>query len=182
MIAYHDDEWGTLIHGERELFEFLVLEGAQAGLSWETILNKRAGYRKAFDGFDVGRVAAYDDGDVARLLADDAIVRNRLKVVSAITNARAALALRETDGGLDAYFESWRAAARDEHRPPRDASAIPVDTPVSSALSRDLKKRGFAFVGPIVMYSFMQATGFINDHTAGCYRAEKRHKRKTSEG
>ncbi len=173
MIAYHDDEWGTPIHGERELFEFLVLEGAQAGLSWETILNKRGGYRNAFDGFDVDRVADYDDGDVARLLADPAIVRNRMKIVSAIANARAVRTLRETHGGFDAYLAPWRTAARNEHHAPPDAEAIPVDTPVSIALSRDLKKRGCTFVGPVVIYSFMQATGFINDHTAECYRSEE---------
>lgn len=167
--AYHDKEWGVPLHDETALFEFLVLEGAQAGLSWLTILKKREGYRRAFHGFDAERVARYGEADTARLLADPGIVRNRLKVAAAITNARATLKVREEFGGLDAYF--WRFV---DGRPIRNAwndlSEIPARTALSDAISRDLRKRGFKFVGSTIVYAHMQATGMVNDHTVDCFR------------
>jgi DNA-3-methyladenine glycosylase I len=157
------------LHDERALFEFLVLEGAQAGLSWLTILKKREGYRRTFANFDVERVARYGEAEVARLLADPGIVRNRLKVAAAIGNARATLALRETFGGLDAYF--WRFV---DGRPIvnawGDISQVPARTPLSDAISKDLKQRGFKFVGSTIIYAHMQATGMVNDHTRDCFR------------
>ena len=168
-IAYHDEEWGVPLHDERALFEFLILEGAQAGLSWLTILKKREGYRLAFDHFDADRVARYNDADVARLLADPGIVRNRLKVAAAVGNARATLAIREEFGGLDAYF--WRFV---EGRPIvnawSDLGQVPARTPLSDAISKDMKKRGFKFVGSTIVYAHMQATGMVNDHTVDCFR------------
>jgi DNA-3-methyladenine glycosylase I len=167
--AYHDTEWGVPLHDEKGLFEFLILEGAQAGLSWLTILKKREGYRRAFDGFDAKRIARYGEADVARLLADPGIVRNRLKVAAAIGNARATLAVREELGGLDAYF--WRFV---DGRPIvnawRDVSQIPARTGLSDAISKDMKQRGFKFVGSTIIYAHMQATGMINDHTVDCFR------------
>jgi DNA-3-methyladenine glycosylase I len=167
--AYHDEEWGVPLHDERALFEFLILEGAQAGLSWLTILKKREGYRRAFDHFDAERIARYDDKDVARLLVDPGIVRNRLKIASTIGNARATLKIREEFGGLDAYF--WRFV---DSRPIQNAwpdiSRIPARTPLSDAISKDLKKRGFKFVGSTIVYAHMQATGMVNDHTVDCFR------------
>lgn len=168
-VAYHDEEWGVPVHDERTLFEFLVLEGAQAGLSWATILKKREGYRRAFDNFDVEKVARYTDTDVARLLGDSGIVRNRLKVASAIGNARATLAVRDEFGGLDAYF--WRFV---DGRPIINAwqnlAQIPAHTPLSDTISKDMKKRGFKFVGSTIIYAHMQATGMVNDHTLDCFR------------
>ncbi len=167
--AYHDEEWGVPLHDERALFEFLILEGAQAGLSWLTILKKREGYRRAFDHFDIERIARYGEADVARLMADAGIVRNRLKIESTITNARATLALRETAGGLDAYF--WNFV---DGRPIDNAwkgiGQVPARTPLSDAISKDLKKRGFKFVGSTIVYAHMQATGMVNDHTTDCFR------------
>ena len=167
--AYHDEEWGVPLHDERALFEFLILEGAQAGLSWFTILKKREGYRRAFDHFDAERIARYGEADVARLMADAGIVRNRLKIESTITNARATLALRETAGGLDAYF--WNFV---DGRPLSNAwkgiGQVPASTPLSDAISKDLKKRGFKFVGSTIVYAHMQATGMVNDHTVDCFR------------
>ena len=167
--AYHDEEWGVPLHDERALFEFLILEGAQAGLSWFTILKKREGYRRAFDNFDVERIARYGEADVARLMADAGIVRNRLKIESTITNARATLALRETLGGLDAYF--WNFV---DGRPLDNAwkaiGQVPASTPLSDTISKDLKKRGFKFVGSTIVYAHMQATGMVNDHTVDCFR------------
>ena len=168
-VAYHDTEWGVPLHDERALFEFLTLEGAQAGLSWSTILKKREGYRRAFDNFDAERIARYDEADVARLLGDPGIVRNRLKVASTIANARATLAIREEFGGLDAYF--WRFV--DGH-PIQNAwtelSQVPASTPLSDRISRDLKQRGFKFVGSTIVYAHMQATGMVNDHLVSCFR------------
>ena len=168
-IAYHDAEWGVPLHDDRALFEFLVLEGAQAGLSWETILNKRANFRAAFDGFDPWRVARYGPPEVARLLADAGIVRNRLKIAAAIRNAQAFLKLQQECGSFDAYL--WRFVGG---RPilnrwsgPHD---VPVRTPESDALSRDLKGRGFAFVGSTICYALMQAVGMVNDHLVDCFR------------
>lgn len=167
--AYHDEEWGVPLHDERALFEFLILEGAQAGLSWLTILKKREGYRRAFAGFDAERVARFDDSDVARLLADAGIVRNRLKIEAAIGNARATLRLREAFGGLDGYF--WRFV--DGHpivNTWQDVGQVPARTPLSDVISKDLKQRGFKFVGSTIVYAHMQATGLVNDHTVDCFR------------
>lgn len=167
--AYHDQEWGVPLHDETALFEFLVLEGAQAGLSWLTILKKREGYRRAFQGFDAERVAGYGEQDVARLLADPGIVRNRLKVAAAITNARATLRIREEFGGLDAYF--WRFVdGRPIQNQWRDLDEVPARTPLSDTISKDLRKRGFKFVGSTIVYAHMQATGMVNDHTVDCFR------------
>ena len=167
--AYHDDEWGVPVHDDRRLFAFLVLEGAQAGLSWLTILKKRENYRKAFHAFDCERIARYTDADVARLLADAGIVRNRLKIASAIQNARSVLAIQEAYGSLAAYL--WRYV---DGVPRQNAwgsmAEIPARTELSDAMSRDLKKRGCTFVGSTICYAFMQAVGMVNDHTTDCYR------------
>ncbi len=168
-LAYHDREWGVPLHDERALFEFLILEGAQAGLSWLTILKKREGYRRAFDHFDAERIACYGEQDTARLLADPDIVRNRLKIAAAIGNARATLKIREEFGGLDAYF--WRFVdGRPIQSGWRDMSQVPASTPLSDTISKDLKQRGFKFVGSTIVYAHMQATGMVNDHTLGCFR------------
>jgi DNA-3-methyladenine glycosylase I len=168
-VAYHDAEWGVPLHDERALFEFIVLEGAQAGLSWFTVLKKREGYRRAFDDFDAERIARYGDADVARLMIDPGIVRNRLKIESAIANARAALEVRDEFGGLDAYL--WRFV---DGRPIvnawKDVSQVPSRTAVSDAMSKDMKQRGFKFVGSTICYAHMQATGMVNDHTVDCFR------------
>ncbi len=168
-VAYHDEEWGVPVHDDRLLFEFLTLEGAQAGLSWITILRKRRAYREAFAGFDPEAVARFDGTKVAKLLADPGIVRNRRKIESAVTNARAFLAVREEFGSFDAY--QWRFVGG---RPIQNAwkriQDIPASTPVSDAMSRDLKKRGFRFVGSTICYAHMQAVGMVNDHTVDCYR------------
>jgi DNA-3-methyladenine glycosylase I len=167
--AYHDEEWGMPSRDDRHLYEMLVLEGAQAGLSWSTILRKREGYRTAFAGFDAGRVARFGAADIERLMADAGIVRNRLKIESAIANARASLAVCEENGSLAAYLWSFVGGA-----PVQNAwattSEIPAETAESTAMSRDLKRRGFRFVGPTVCYAFMQATGLVNDHTVDCDR------------
>lgn len=170
--AYHDHEWGVPLHDERRLFEMLTLEGAQAGLSWLTILRKREGYRRAFAGFDPQVVAAFDDADVARLLADTGIVRNRLKIASTISNARAVLEVQARYGSLDAFLwgfvdgvpirNSWRNMAE-----------IPPCTPLSDVMSRELKRRGFRFVGSTICYAHMQATGMVNDHLTGCFRYDR---------
>jgi len=168
-ISYHDDEWGIPVHDDRTLFEFLILEGAQAGLSWSTILAKRAGYRNAFSGFDMERVARYRARDIARLLKDIGIVRNRLKIQAAVLNARAALALRDRYGSLDAYF--WRFVDGRPIRPRwRTMRQVPAHTDVSDALSRDLRQNGFRFVGSTICYAFMQAVGMTNDHLVRCFR------------
>ncbi|HSH69794.1 MAG TPA: DNA-3-methyladenine glycosylase I [Deferrisomatales bacterium] len=168
-VAYHDQEWGVPQHDDRVLFEFLVLEGAQAGLSWETILHKRMRYRQVFDGFDPAKVAGYGEEKVAVLLADPGIIRNRLKVRSAVTNARAFLAVQEEFGSFDRYL--WGFVAGE---PIQNAwvslAEIPAETPVSQTLSRDLKQRGFKFVGPTICYALMQAVGLVNDHTIDCMR------------
>jgi DNA-3-methyladenine glycosylase I len=168
-LAYHDEEWGVPSHDDRHLFEMLVLEGAQAGLSWWTILNKREGYRKAFAGFDAAAVARFTPAKVERILLDPGIVRNRLKVESAVANARAVLEVTDELGSLDAYLWSfvdghpivgrWRALGQ-----------IPAETAESKAMSKDLKRRGFRFVGPTVCYAFMQACGLAQDHTRSCFR------------
>jgi DNA-3-methyladenine glycosylase I len=168
-LAYHDEEWGVPSRDERHLFELLVLEGAQAGLSWATILRKREGYRRAFAGFAPERVARFGPRDVERLLADPGIVRNRLKVEAAIANARAALAVREEHGSLAAYLWSFVGGTPLVSRR-RTLADVPAATPESEAMSADLKRRGFRFVGPTVCYAFMQAAGLVNDHLAGCFR------------
>ena len=165
MTAYHDDEWGVPSHDERHLFELLTLEGAQAGLSWSTILNKREGYQRAFAGFDVAAVAAFGERDVARLLADPGIVRNRLKVESAIANARAILDLGSFERFVWGFVDGKPIVGRW-----KTLGDLPAETELSRTLSRELKRKGFRFVGPTVCYSFMQATGMVNDHTVGCFR------------
>jgi DNA-3-methyladenine glycosylase I len=169
MLAYHDDEWGVPSHDDRHLFELLTLEGAQAGLSWATILRKRAGYRRAFAGFDPQAVAGFGIRDVERLLGDPGIVRNRLKVESTVANARGVLALQEELGSLDAYLWGFVDGAPIVGRR-RSLGDLPAETAESRALSKDLKRRGFRFVGPTVCYAFMQAVGLVNDHTLGCFR------------
>ena len=168
-IAYHDQEWGVPVHKDRALFEMLVLEGAQAGLSWLTILAKRQAYRAAFACFDPEVVARYDDRKVAELLANPGIVRNRQKIEATIQNAKAFLAVQQEFGSFDAYV--WRFV---DGRPKRNAwrtlEEIPSSTPESEALSRDLRRRGFRFVGPTICYAFMQAVGMVNDHLVGCFR------------
>jgi DNA-3-methyladenine glycosylase I len=167
--AYHDDEWGLPSRDERHLYEMLVLEGAQAGLSWSTILRKRDGYRQAFAGFEADRVARFGVADVARLMADAGIVRNRLKIESAIANARATLAVRDELGGLAEYVWSFVGGAPIQNRWTTIAE-VPSETAESKAMSRDMKRRGFRFVGPTVCYAFMQAAGLVNDHTIDCDR------------
>lgn len=166
-IAYHDHEWGVPVHDDRTLFEFLVLEGAQAGLSWETILRKRENYRRVFDNFDPQKVAKYDQGKIARLLNDEGIIRNRLKVLSAIRNAKSFQAIQKEFGSFDRYV--WGFVDGKPKRRKRGAP-LPVTTPDSDALSRDLKRRGFNFVGSTICYSFMQAVGMVNDHDPECFR------------
>ena len=168
-IAYHDEEWGVPVHDDQRLFEFLVLEGAQAGLSWITILRKRAAYRTAFAGFDPARVARFDARKVARLLKDPAIVRNRAKVASAVGNARAFLKVQKEFGSFDAYI--WRFVdGRPKCNVWRTLKQVPAETDESRAMSRDLRGRGFNFVGPTICYSHMQATGMVNDHIVDCFR------------
>jgi DNA-3-methyladenine glycosylase I len=171
-VAYHDTEWGSPVADDRTLFEFLLLEGAQAGLSWSTILNKREGYRRAFDGFDPGKVARYTRRKVERLLADPAIVRNRLKVASAVSNARAFLAVQEERGSFAGYIWSFVDDRPVQNRW-RTPTEVPATTPLAEAISRDFKRRGFRFVGPTIVYAFMQATGMVNDHLTSCYRHEE---------
>ena len=168
-IAYHDEEWGVPLHDDRRLFEFLILEGAQAGLSWELILQKRESYREAFDGFDPARVAAYGDDKVAELLANPGIVRNRLKVRAAIGNAQAFLEAQGEFGSFDAYI--WGFVDGGPVRNAWDSLAgVPASTPQSETMSKELRRRGFRFVGPTICYAFMQATGMVNDHTVDCFR------------
>jgi DNA-3-methyladenine glycosylase I len=167
--AYHDDEWGAPSRDERHLFEMLVLEGAQAGLSWLTILRKREGYRRALEGFDPERIARYGDAEIARLLADTGIVRNRLKVQAAVTNARALLDLREQGTGLSDLL--WRYVdGRPVQNAWREPSEVPSRTPQSDAMSRDLKRLGFKFVGTTICYALMQSVGMVNDHMVDCFR------------
>jgi DNA-3-methyladenine glycosylase I len=172
MIAYHDTEWGVPQHDDRVLFEFLILEGAQAGLSWSTILAKREAYRKAFSGFDPAKVARYKADKIAKLMKDPGIVRNRLKIESAVRNAQAALEVQKEFGSFDRYLwqfvrgkpirNSWRAGKN-----------LPAETKESQAMSKDLKRRGFNFVGPTVCYAFMQAVGMVNDHLVSCFRYQE---------
>ncbi|OGB91799.1 MAG: DNA-3-methyladenine glycosylase [candidate division NC10 bacterium RBG_16_65_8] len=168
-IAYHDTEWGVPAHDDRLLFEFLILEGAQAGLSWETILKKRENYRVAFKNFDVRAVASFDARKVAALLQDPGIVRNRLKVGAAVANARAALAVQRELGSLDAYLWSF-VGGRPRTNRWRALAEVPARTSEAEAMSRDLLRRGFRFVGPTICYAFMQAVGMVNDHLVSCFR------------
>ena len=168
-IAYHDQEWGVPVHDERRWFEFLTLEGAQAGLSWDTILKKRERYCELFSGFDAEKVARFDARKVRRLLADPGIVRNRLKIAATISNARAFLKVQDEFGSFDAY--AWKsvggAPIRNNWKARRQ---VPAATPLATAWSKDLQKRGFCFVGPTIVYALMQATGLVNDHLVGCFR------------
>jgi len=168
-ITYHDEEWGVPVHDDRKLFEFLTLEGAQAGLSWTTILNKRENYRNAFDGFRAERIARYGAREVRRLLADPGIVRNRLKIAATINNAKLFLAVRKEFGSFDKYLWSFVGGRPTQNRRRRMAD-VPARTPESDAMSRDLLKRGFKFVGSTICYALMQATGMVNDHLVTCPR------------
>jgi DNA-3-methyladenine glycosylase I len=168
-LAYHDEEWGVPVHDDLHLFEMLTLEGAQAGLSWQTILHKREGYRRAFAGFDPAKVARFDQRRIDRLLADPGIVRNRLKVSSTVANARAVRTVQREVGSLDAYLWSFVDGKPIVHRY-RSLRDLPAETDESRAMSRSMKRRGFRFVGPTVCYALMQATGMVNDHETGCDR------------
>jgi DNA-3-methyladenine glycosylase I len=168
-IRYHDEEWGVPVHDDRTLFEFLILEGAQAGLSWDTILNKRENYRKAFDGFDPERIARYDRRKIQQLLRDPGIVRNKLKVASAVGNAQAFLQAQKECGSFDRYI--WQfVGGKPQVNSPKSFKQVPARTPESDAMSKDLKKRGFKFVGSTICYAFMQAVGMVNDHVIDCFR------------
>lgn len=172
MIPYHDREWGVPLHDDRALFELLILEGAQAGLSWSTILRKRENYRAAFDRFDPRKIARYDDRKVASLLADSGIVRNRLKIAATIANAQAFLAVTKEYGSFDRYI--WElAGGQPRQNGWRSMDQVPARTSESDAMSRALAKRGFRFVGSTICYSFMQATGMVNDHLVGCFRHQE---------
>jgi DNA-3-methyladenine glycosylase I len=173
MIAYHDEEWGVPCHNDRELFERLMLEGFQAGLSWSTILHKRQNFLRAFDGWNAERIAGYGPDDLARLLADPGIVRNRLKVEGAVKNARAYLAIRAERGSFDDYVWSFVGGAPLAKPVYATLAEIPVSTPESDALSKDLRRRGFTFVGTTICYAFMQSVGMVDDHVAGCFRARR---------
>ena len=178
-VAYHDEEWGVPQHDDRVLFEFLILEGAQAGLSWSTILNKRENYRKAFSHFDARKVAKYDKDKIGKLLQDPGIVRNRLKVEAAVINARAFLEVQREFGSFDVYI--WQFVGG---KPRKNAwtshKQVPAFTAESDAMSKDLKRRGFKFVGSTIMYAFMQATGMVNDHAVRCFRRKQISNRSTS--
>jgi DNA-3-methyladenine glycosylase I len=176
MVLYHDHEWGVPQHDDRVLFEFLILEGAQAGLSWDTILRKRENYRAAFDNFDPNKIARYDQRKLQRLLRDEGIIRNQLKIASAVQNAKAFLAMQKEFGSFDRYI--WQfVGGKPRLNTWRLGSRLPATTPQSDAMSKDLKKRGFNFVGSTICYAFMQATGMVNDHAIECfrYRAPKSH-------
>jgi DNA-3-methyladenine glycosylase I len=172
LIAYHDKEWGVPVHQDRQLFEFLVLESAQAGLSWLTVLRKRENYRAAFDGFQPAVVAGYREKDIQRLLKNEGIIRNRSKIEAAITNANRVLDIQHEFGSFDAYIWQFVGRRPVEHRF-RSLAEIPATTAESDAMSMDLKQCGFKFVGPTICYAFMQAVGMVNDHTIGCFRRKK---------
>lgn len=168
-IPYHDSEWGVSVHDDRTLFEFLILEGAQAGLSWDTILRKREAYRAAFDNFDAGKVARYSDAKCATLLLNEGIIRNRLKIASAVRNANAFLAIQKEFGSFDKYIWGFVDGEPIVNKF-KGHGDVPAKTDISDAISKDLKKRGFNFVGSTIMYAFMQATGMVNDHLVSCFR------------
>jgi DNA-3-methyladenine glycosylase I len=171
-MAYHDEEWGVPVYDDRALFERLMLEGFQAGLSWRTILGKRDNFFRAFDGWDPERIAAYGPDDVARLLADPGIVRNRLKIEGAVKNARAYLAVLDERGSFAGYIWSFVGGAPLAKPAPASFAEVPVSTPASDAMSKDLRRRGFTFVGTTICYAFMQSAGLIDDHLVGCWRAK----------
>ena len=174
MVEYHDDEWGVPVHDDRRLFEFLILEGAQAGLSWETILKKRENYRAAFDRFDPAKVAMYDKRKVRELLSNAGIVRNRLKIAAAISNAQAFLAVESEFGSFDRYI--WQfVGGRPRKNNWATSKRVPARTAESDAMSKDLKRRGFRFVGSTICYAFMQAVGMVNDHSRDCFRSGQLH-------
>lgn len=168
-IRYHDEEWGAPLHDERKLFEFLILEGAQAGLSWDTILRKRDNYRRAFDGFDPNKVSRYTEKNIDRLMLDEGIIRNRLKIVAAVNNAKAFLKVQKEFGSFDAYLWSFV-----NYKPIvnkwKESGQVPATSAVSDAISADLRKRGFNFVGSTIIYAMMQAIGMVNDHLVSCFR------------
>jgi len=178
-LSYHDDEWGEPVHDDRRLFEMLILEGAQAGLSWITILKRREGYRRAFEGFDPQRIARYGKRDVARLLADPGIIRNRAKIEAAIKNAQAALAVIEEAGSLDRFLWQLAGGAPKVNRW-RTLKEIPAETPESKAMSKELKQRGFGFVGSTICYAFMQAVGMVDDHILTCFKRQGRGRSRRS--
>ena len=168
-VQYHDTEWGVPLHDDRRLFEFLILEGAQAGLSWDMILRKRENYRSAFDNFDAEKIAGYDARKQTELLLDEGIIRNRLKIASAVSNAKSYLKIKNEFGSFDSYI--WQfVGGKTITNAWQNLSEVPAKTPVSDALSKDLKKRGFNFVGSTIMYAFMQACGLANDHLVSCFR------------
>jgi len=172
-IAYHDTEWGVPEHDDRRLFEFLILEGAQAGLSWDTILKRRGNYRKAFDDFDYNKVAAYDEEKIAELLQDPGIIRNKLKVRSAVSNAKAFIETRNEFGSFDDYLRTFLPEGKPIQNSLKSMQDIPAKTGLSEKISKDMKKRGFNFVGPTIIYAFMQAVGMVNDHVVDCFRYEE---------
>ncbi|MEP6787710.1 MAG: DNA-3-methyladenine glycosylase I [Acidobacteriota bacterium] len=167
-IAYHDAEWGVPVHDDRALFEFLILEGAQAGLSWDTILRKREAYREAFDNFDAAKVAKYADAKCTKLLTNEGIIRNRLKIASAVSNAKAFLAVQKEFGSFDRYIWGFVGGKPLDNK--LKGGDVPAKTEISDAIAKDLKQRGFNFVGSTIMYAFMQATGMVNDHLVTCFR------------
>jgi DNA-3-methyladenine glycosylase I len=168
-IVYHDTEWGVPVHDDRVLFEFLILEGAQAGLSWDTVLKKRENYRAALDNFDAGKIARYNSSKVAQLMQNAGIVRNRLKIASTIVNAQKLLEVQQQYGSFDAYIWQFTGGKTLQHKR-RSVADVPASTPQSDAMSKDLKKRGFKFVGSTICYAYMQATGMVNDHLVSCFR------------
>jgi len=178
MVEYHDSEWGVPLHDDRKLFELLTLEGAQAGLSWSTILARREKYRRAFDDFDPEKIARYTEGDVVRLMGDEGIVRNRLKILSVINNAKRFLEVKKEFGSFDEYV--WRFV---DYTPIvnrfRELRSLPSSTPVSDRMSRDMKKRGFSFIGSTICYAFMQAAGLVDDHTVDCFRYRMSRRKKS---
>jgi DNA-3-methyladenine glycosylase I len=177
MIEYHDHEWGNPQHDDRALFEHIVLEGAQAGLSWSTILHRRAGYRRAYRGFDPAKVARFGEREIAKLLADERIIRNRAKITWSVRNAKAFLAVQREHGSFNTFLWSYVGGEPVVNRP-RALSDIPARTELSDALSKDLRKLGFGFVGSTICYAFLQTTGVVNDHAANCFRAQPRPRKK----
>ncbi len=169
MEEYHDSEWGVPVHDDKKIFEFMVLDGAQAGLSWQTVLNKREGYRRLFADFDVERVAAFTDADCERILVDPAIIRNRLKVYGAVISAREFIKVQDEFGTFDKYIWQFTGGITIDHKI-QEAHQVPATSPESDAMSKDLRKRGFKFVGSTICYAFMQAAGMINDHVVTCHR------------
>lgn len=172
-IKYHDTEWGVPEHDDRKLFEFLILEGAQAGLSWDTILKRRENYRKVFDGFDYNKVADYDGAKIEELLQDPSIIRNKLKIRSSVSNAKAFIKVRGEFGSFDNYLRSFLPDGKPIQNSWKSMSDIPAKTDLSERISKDMKKRGFDFVGPTIIYAFMQAVVMVNDHVTGCFRYQE---------